>query len=90
MLLAVAAVLRIAHLLSHQPEDYFLGGDGPWYVQQAWLIARGEMINPLTTVGPLYPLILAGFWLFFPTTANPALPVRIAGFLLIVRPVPSP
>jgi 4-amino-4-deoxy-L-arabinose transferase-like glycosyltransferase len=86
MLLAVAAMLRIAHLLSHQPEDYFLGGDGPWYVQQAWLIARGEMTVPLATVGPLYPLILVCFWLFFPTAENPALTGAYpAGFLLIVR-----
>lgn len=70
-LLALALLLRLGLFLLLTPERFFYGGDGPYYVQHGWLIANRELDAPLTTVGPLYPLILAGVWRLFPAAPEP-------------------
>lgn len=86
LLLALALGLRLAFVFSRGPEDFLSGGDGPWYIQQGWLIAHRSLITPLATVGPLYPLILAAVWGLFPSAPLPVEGiVTPAGFLTIVR-----
>lgn len=87
ILVLVAALLaRLAFLFSHQPGDFYAGGDGPWYVEQAWRIARGELVHPLTPVGPAYPLLLACVWALFPGVPIPSAgSLPPAAFLTTVR-----
>jgi hypothetical protein len=84
--LALALIVRLAFIATRPPLDWFEGGDGPWYVRQGWLIAHDALPSPLRTVGPLYPLLLAGIWLAFPGHGDPAGPLAIAaGYLTTVR-----
>src|SRR5690606_27225752 len=68
------------------PHAWFDGGDGPWYAKQAWRLAHGSLDEPLRTVGPAYPLLLAGIWLAFPEAREPDRAAEpAAAFLTIVR-----
>jgi 4-amino-4-deoxy-L-arabinose transferase-like glycosyltransferase len=86
LLLLVALFLRLGFLASHASDDFLRGGDGPWYVLQGWLIAHRALPAPLTTVGPLYPLGLAGIWLLFPGALEPVTVEAIpSSYLAVVR-----
>ena len=85
-LVLVAAGLRIAVLAALGPYTWFAGGDGPWYVRQAWHLSHAALDGPLRTVGPLYPLVLAAVWLLFPSHPDPVQPLAVAAnYLTIVR-----
>ena len=85
LLLLVALAARLGYLALQDPHAHFRGGDGPWYVRQAWCIAHQALPAPLT-VGPLYPLALAAVWGLFPGVPDP---VEVAGvpaaYLTLVR-----
>jgi 4-amino-4-deoxy-L-arabinose transferase-like glycosyltransferase len=70
-LLILAAFLRLAFLAQLRPGDFLRGGDGAYYLHQAWLIAHHALPHPLTTAGPAYPLFLAFVWSFFPGSPEP-------------------
>jgi len=70
-LLILAASLRLMLLAQLQPGDFLRGGDGAYYLHQAWLIARHALPHPLTTAGPAFPLFLAFVWSFFPGAPEP-------------------
>jgi hypothetical protein len=85
-LLVAALAARLVVIASLPVHTWFAGGDGPWYVRQAWLLARGALVEPLRTVGPLYPLVLAAVWRFFPGDEASAAPLVVgAGYLTVVR-----
>ena len=71
LLLVLALLLRMAFVFSQAPDAFLIGGDGPWYIMTGWLIAHHAPMDPLATVGPLYPLTLALTWLLFPTVPQP-------------------
>jgi Dolichyl-phosphate-mannose-protein mannosyltransferase len=85
LVLLAALALRVGYLaaITPGPEPR---ADALWYLRQGWAIRHGVSTGPLTTVGPLYPLLLAGGWLLVPGSAEPmtglAVPSR---YLLIVR-----
>ncbi len=85
-LLILAALLRLGLLFRIRPDEFLRGGDGAWYLHQAWLIAHHALPHPLTTVGPVYPLVLALLWSLFPNAPEPldvgSVPVAT---LLLVR-----
>jgi 4-amino-4-deoxy-L-arabinose transferase-like glycosyltransferase len=86
VLLGAGLVLRVATIIGLPPHTWFAGGDGPYYVRQAWLIAHGALTEPLRTVGPLYPFMLSLVWQLFPGHAEPATPDAVAAsYLLTVR-----
>lgn len=81
-LLGLSLVLRLLVLLFTPPHMFYSGGDGPHYLQQGWYIAHNALPLPLTKIGPLYPLMLAAFWLFFPSVPAPPPPDSIPVALL--------
>jgi len=85
LVLGVALAARLVFLLLQDPLALYEGGDGPYYVRQAWLLANGRLEHPLTTAGPLYPLFLATVWLAFPSAPMPDAAGVPLGFLFIVR-----
>ena len=85
LVLAAAVLVRLVWLASRPVMDTYDGGDGPWYVYQGWQIARGELSQPLSTVGPLYPFLLAFVWLFFPGGSGYPNGLPPAAYLTAVR-----
>ncbi len=84
-LLVAAFALRVSLILLLPAHTWFDGGDGPWYVRQAWLMCHG-LVHPLETVGPLFPLTLAALWRLFPGHPDPVSPDAVApAFLTTVR-----
>jgi 4-amino-4-deoxy-L-arabinose transferase-like glycosyltransferase len=85
-LVGVALALRLGVIAVRDPHDWLEGGDGPWYVLQGWLIAHDALPRPPSTVGPLYPMVLAAVWWVFPDQGPPADARAIAPpYLLTVR-----
>lgn len=85
-LVAVALLLRLALVAVLPPTLWLAGSDGPWYVRVGWGLSHGRLVDPMRTVGPLYPLVLAAAWRLFPTHPDPvAVPDIAAGYLLVVR-----
>ena len=85
LVLFVALAVRIAYLaaLAPGPEPR---GDQLWYVRQGWAIRHGVATGPLTTVGPVYPLLMAGGWFLVPGSVEPTTGAAVpARYLLIVR-----
>jgi hypothetical protein len=83
-ILALGLALRVLVIVTLPAHEWFAGGDGPWYVRQGWLIARGALEQPLQTVGPVYPLALAGIWRAFPVHEDPDRPLAVSAFYLTV------
>jgi len=85
-LVLLSFLVRLVLLASQAPGAFFFGGDGPYYVQQGWLIAHHALANPQTKLGPLYPLLLALLWLLFPDAPNPLTAgVYPASYLTLLR-----
>ncbi len=72
LLLAIACLARLAVLAATDPQTGVHGGDSIWYLRQGWSIARSALEQPLSTVGPLYPLGLAIVWRLVPDAPFPA------------------
>lgn len=85
LVLFAALVLRVGYLAAIAPGPV-PRADALWYLRQGWAIRHGVAHGPLTTVGPLYPLLLAGGWLLFPGSAEPMTgPAVPFGYLLTMR-----
>jgi 4-amino-4-deoxy-L-arabinose transferase-like glycosyltransferase len=85
-LLALGLFVRAVTILALPPHTWFEGGDGPYYARQAWFIAHGRAVDPMHTIGPLYPLMLATAWRPFAHDAEPPPPSAVpAAFLTTVR-----
>ena len=69
LLLLAAFALRVGYLgaIAPGPEPR---ADALWYLQQGWVIRHEVAMKPLTTVGPLYPLLLAGGWALVPESTR--------------------
>jgi 4-amino-4-deoxy-L-arabinose transferase-like glycosyltransferase len=77
-LIVVSLALRIMLIALVPSRLWFAGGDGPWYVRQGWFLAHGGPPEPLRTVGPLYPVVLAAVWKAFPDHGDPTDPNSVA------------
>jgi 4-amino-4-deoxy-L-arabinose transferase-like glycosyltransferase len=77
LLLGAALAVRLLVMALVPPDSFFLGGDGPYYVRLGWELAHGGPSVPMTKSGPLYPLLLASAWLFFPMGPGPISPESI-------------
>lgn len=83
LVLVAALTLRLGYVVAVAPEPR---ADALWYLQQGWAIRHGALARPLTTVGPLYPLALAGGWLLVPGSAEPVTGATVPPrYLLTVR-----
>ncbi len=71
VVLVLAAAARLLVVLLMPAHAWFEGGDGPWYVKQAWQLAHGSLEEPLRTVGPAYPLALAAVRVAVPDAGEP-------------------
>lgn len=86
--LLAAAVARMAVFVAVGPYEWLAGGDAGWYVDQAWMFARGTLPYPFRTVGPLYPSMLALLWHAWPEYPRPEDVLHIPlAYLTIVRVV---
>ena len=85
LVLLAALVLRVAYVAAVAPGPE-PRADALWYLSQGWTIQHGIRAGPLTTVGPLYPLLLAGGWWLFPGSAEPITGLAVpARYLLMAR-----
>jgi hypothetical protein len=85
LVLLVALLLRVGYVawLAPGPEPR---ADALWYLRQGWAIRHGVATGPLITVGPLYPLLLAGGWLLVPGSGEPMTGTAVPPtYLLLVR-----